>query len=403
MAIPNLPSINSYDVNLGTTITYQANNGYTPVLSSRIYILDVNENLVGSHLYVAQNSAEGATTHVLPAIDDISWVWEEDAIENNKQYIMYIVAYSDEEGTSAIGAQSNQIGFWTLPQPTLSINLSTIQTTEIDVTSYNVTAIYDTNDATINNAPSQYQFSLYNATSDILISKSKVIYGMGIDNYDGTFQINYTFNGLRDGATYYIIVEVVSLQGMIAQDGLDKNKKIKPVLAIAPINVLTAENNCEEGCVELRSSITQILGKMTDGSDPDDYITQDGINLTTSSLVWSGGLSFSANWNFSFWANDFTYAENISAGNEDVIIHLANTSEANGGIIDVYMLKDENDEYQKAVMVVYPMGYDGIASYFESNEVEIPIGQTEFTWFGIQYKDYVYSIEIDNVTIPSEN
>ena len=403
MATPNLPSINAFDVNLGTTITYQANNGYVPVLSSRIYILDVNENLVGSHLYVAQNSAEGATIHILPSVDDASWVWEDDEAENNKQYLMYIVAYSDTSGLTPIGARSNQIGFWTFPQPSLSIDLSTSETTEIDVTSYNVTATYDTNDAIINNAPSQYQFNLYNANSDILVSKGEIVYGTGIDNYDGTFQINYTFGSLRDGVEYYITAEVVSLQGMVEQDGLSKDKKIKPALAIAPINVLSAENNCDEGCVELRSSITQILGEMSDGSDPDDYITQDGIDLTEKSLAWISGLSFSSNWNFSFWANDFTYAENINASNKDVVIHLANTSETNGGIIDVYMLRDENDEYQKAVMIVYPMGYGGVASYFESNEIEMPIGQTEFTWFGIQYKDYVYSIEIDNVTIPSEN
>lgn len=398
MATPYLPNINSYDIDVGTTITYQANNAYTLLYSNKINIYNINDELICSHTY-AVNASQGITTamvasqHVIPDIDDDSWVFAtghtKAEMVNNQQYFMNIITYTSDD----VFGTSNKIGFWTLPTPTVDIE---IEAQQIPTTSYNVIAKYDTNDAIVNNAPNEVKFYIY--YGDYLYAESPVIFTSGIIGEGGQYQLNYTFDNLRNGDTYYIVVMVSSLQGMLTYDGLEKNKKITPQIEIIPINVLSAKNNKCDGSIDIKSSLTNIVGELADGSTYESRKVANGVDLqnpTNTNLIYDEGLTFTANYNLSFWATDITYATNINPQSTQYILHLVNTDD-NGGIIDVFMLEDDDSTHEKAVMCVYPTGYDGVVNYFESNEIEMPTNG--YTWIGLQYKNYIYDIKIDNVT-----
>ena len=65
------------------------------------------------------------------------------------------------------------------------------------------------------------------------------------------------------------------------------------------------------------------------------------------------------------------------------------------------MIKDDESLNHKAVMYVYPLGYyAGESHYYESLSVPIPNAEIdEYTAIMVQYADYTYAIDIDNVII----
>ena len=208
MATPTLNTIDSYSVSNGVTLTFDANSGTNLVRGSILTILDMDSNILATHIYIPNTYGEAAVTHILPSktaltnesttpsayssstsyvIDDIVsyngatyrcvqnsvgnaptdndyWVWLGNAIgafsyissdfatdyTNETQcqyYIQTFVSYEDDLTLSGESGNSNKRSAWTLPQPTVTID--TIgENGEINTTSYTIGVTYDTNIAT---------------------------------------------------------------------------------------------------------------------------------------------------------------------------------------------------------------------------------------------------------------
>lgn len=404
MATPQLISADAYDVNVGTIIQFNANNGYQPVKSSKIFILDIEGNLLGSHLYQGENIADAASRHIITKKNGDGWTWTSEELkakyDNNNQYIIYIVTFSDIWGTQNPSFRSNEIGVWALRTPLLNI---IIDDPHPETTSYIASAEYDSTGSLINNAPNSAKFYLYTRLDDEVVDESPIIYTSGIMDNTGKYLLNYTFDNLVNGREYYISVEITSVQGMVVKaSSIDT---ITPSISIPPLNVIQLENDRCNACINIHSQLTNIEGKMADGSNPSEYISPNGMLLTDNELIYDIGLSFTPNWNLSFWGNQFNYANQIYLGSQEYIMHFISmdTSQNPVAYIDVFMLKDKTDVFQKAVMCVYPIGNNGVASYFESNEIFKPNASiNEFTCIKLQYKNYLYSIEIENKIITPE-
>ena len=400
MATPYLPAIDSYDIETGITISFTANNAYTAVKATRVFVEDATGNPIGNHLYTNSDTSIASTIHPLPRKSSASWVWN-DATKylNNKQIVIYIRTYIDAAGTIEMGT-SNKVAVWCLPTPTIQIQ---IDEPTIESTSYNVAAIYTANNASVSNNVNEVQFSLYSKynfkkyKANQLIAQSPIIYSSGIYIGNGQYQLNYEFEGLVNNCTYYITVDCKTSRNMTTSDGYNKANIVTPHVTIGSIDAVALTNNACDGCVDVRSYITKMEGQTASEVEP--TITPDGIDLSEDALIFHDGLAFSSNYSVSFWGKDFTYAVSSGEFLEDYTLKF----DGEYGAIRVYMVEDETHTYHKALMYVYPLNeFKGVVTYIESNEVEQPTGEHEFTCIGIQYKNARYSIVLTNVTVEPE-
>mgnify|MGYP003292049793 CR=1 FL=1 len=401
MAAPFLSAIDAYSIDVGTTIKFTANNAYTEVKATKIFIEDVMGNAIGEHIYTNADPSITASQHVIPPKSGDGWTWvDADKYDDNSQLVMYIVTYIDSEATTILGT-SSKIGFWLLPPATIRVS---IDQHIVHTTSYTATAIYNSNNSRISNTVNEVQFGIYvrydykQYKENQLIELSPIMYTSGVFVGDGDYRLNYTFDNLVNGCEYYITVDAVTSRGMKCSDGYGRNRSVKPETSIVAMNLVEPINNACDGCIDVHSSISTIQGELTDGTAP--IITPNGIDLSEKELVFSDGLAFSNSYNFSFWGNEFNYAENATIGSDEYILNMSGEY----GTIKVYMVEDETHTYQKALLYVFPLGEDkGVGTYIESNEVAQPnASNDEFTCITIQYKNARYQIKLTNVTIEPE-
>lgn len=407
MATPYLSAIDAYDVLVGTTIYYEANNAFTDIRATKVFIEDATGNPIGNHLYVAEPDVL-ATQHVLSPLPttttDDSWEFDDETkYRNNKQMVMYITTYLDEEATIPI-ATSNKIGFWALSTPNLQIN---IDEREIATTSYTVTAIYNPNNASITNTINEVVFNLHvkydykQYKRDQLVASSDKIYTSGVYIGNGNYQLNYKFDNLVNKCEYYITVECLTSRGMYARDGFSRDKTIIPDVDISAITLITPTNNACDGSIDIHTSISDISGKMESEHDPAELITDKGIELNSvdDSLIYDNGLAFSNNYNMSIWAKDFVYADRIVYDLDNIDTRPIICLRGQYGTISVFMIQDEDEANHKALLYVRPYGDTTAISIIESNELPIPTGENDYTCIGIQYKNARYGVTLTTVTI----
>lgn len=152
------------------------------------------------------------------------------------------------------------------------ITLNNLGDGVIESQSYKFTGEYSQSE---NDALKSYKFVLYDfqkrqiAISDELFSQI----------------IEYEFGGLENDANYYVEIKVKSVNGGDATTGLQPIyvKYLIPRMA----NVLSLDNNFENGCVDIEIKAIQVRFQLSDGSYEyinDEWINIDGCIYTDSEL-----------------------------------------------------------------------------------------------------------------------
>lgn len=424
MANPILDVVSSYSVSNGTTLTFNANLGTNLVRGSKVEIRTETGALIATHFYIPTTYDEAASRHVIPskqalinesvapstwsasttyAIDAVvkhgnetyicikqaqgtppnedaeSWhrisngttplsvlASNFDSVyvdEAQFQYTLFTFVDIDTSGsqTTPIGLSnsSNIRSAWTLPNPTIQFNNVT---SPIATTSYTVNITYDTHQTTsvnkVYNPIESIVWELYkvNGAMETLVKTSDITYNSGTQITSSTYQLNYTFNQLSNGSTYKIKCNATSILGMSASG---QTIDILVDATTYQISTFGVEEDSCNGRIKITSKLVDVTGNSN--------VTPQGgeINLTNQGdyCTWNQGLGFTNNWTARFWAYDLQVADRIVP--EQATLHFE--SSTTGGIIDGYVIQDPNG--YRFDLYVYPSGYDGVASYFQSNVV----------------------------------
>lgn len=251
---PIVNQINAFDVNVGTTIEFNIIGGTDLVRSNVIYIYDLDDNsLICTHLYITTESL-----HILPAKTSPSIIYasgkSSSDFVNNKQYYAQIQTFTDTAGTLNGSGLSVSKLFWCLPTPGLSIE--TIPAS-IAITSYNVIATYNTNitvtDIAVTNIVQQYKFDLYDSGGS-LKATSGIIIGSGTQQgITNVYDLNYNFTDLIDGNSYYVVIAVTTVEGMV----LTSTSNTFVVNVNAPtLGKATVINNTCNGYISVTSNLS---------------------------------------------------------------------------------------------------------------------------------------------------
>lgn len=286
---PTITTINAFDVTAGTTIDFNIVGGTDVVRSNKLYIYDTSDNsLILTHVYVSTESI-----HELPAKTDASIVYavgkSSADFVNQHQYYACIQTFTNTTATEGVSGFSTAKLFWALPAPALTFNNVPAS---IATTSYNFQAVYDTHVTSnigVTNELAQYQFDLYKSTG-ALVQTSTVIVGSGSQvGTTTTYNLSYNFTGLEDGSSYYAKCTAVTSEGMqlVATSGTLAVNVSAPSLGAA-----TVVNNACDGYISVTSnlsssytsSITKVLVKRKDGSDPlGKWLTLFSIDIAQAS------------------------------------------------------------------------------------------------------------------------
>lgn len=431
MTTPILDIVPSYDVSSGVTLDFNSNYGTNLVRGSQVTIRDQNNNILATHIYIPNTYALASTQHIIPSkqalinesvtpsaysasttynidavvsylnktyicIQQASGIaptndayWQllvngvapvayvsdnfETAYVNEKQlqyYVTIFVGYrvvANQVVLSGESGASNTRGAWTLPTPTVTID-NIGESGSIATTSYTLGINYNTNQvATISkvyNPPQQILLNLYRRVGSNweLFQTSGEIYNSGSQLSDTSYYMNYSFEGMVNGDTYYIELQLQTLLGMSVTT---QSNQFTINATTYQISSFSVENDSCNGRVIITSDIVDIYGESS--SEPID----GELDITNGGYcTWTEGLSFTNNWTMRFWGYDFTVADTIPS--DQRVVHL--TSAESNGVIDGYFVEVENG--YRFDLYVYPIGYDGVTNYYQSNIVSTLGSQT---------------------------
>lgn len=428
MATPTLNIINSYSVDDGVTLTFDANYGTNLVRGSVLTIMDMNDKVLAWHIYIPDTYTTASTTHVLPSktallnesvtpnayndttsyvIDDIvayngstykcvkantgnapdtsdSWVLLGNVVGkfsyvstnflthyiNEKQYqytIQTFVSYQSDLTLNGKSGDSNKVSAWVLPTPTIDIDTIGINNV-IETTSYTIGITYSTNIQTsiIN--------QVYNPIKTIEFE---------LQTWKGNEWITYKksdvlYNSgtlLLDGV-YYLNY---TFNGMTNGDSYRVVANATSILGMTTsgvsntfvvnaktyqLDAFSVDGDSCNGRIEIKSNIINIEGESS-------TTPQEGeIDLGNEDWCkWGDGLAFTNNWTARFWVYDITIADEIPS--TQYIVRFK--SKITNGIIEIYAIQDASNENNcKLGLYVYPTGYESsVPTYLESNSVPI--------------------------------
>lgn len=379
---PIIQKINAFDVTQGTVINYSIVGGTTLVRSSKVFIYDNATNeLICTHLDTTTLS-----THTLPRNTHSSIIYANGKSSadytNEKQYYMLLQTFTDTSGTAGASGLSSASLFWGLKFPTVMFDAVP---TNIDTTSYNFSAVYDTQitTASVSNIMQQYKFDLYNE-SNVLVQTSGVVLGSGtpVEGQEHQYSISYNFSGLNNDETYYSVVTAVSTEGMTATNFSGSLTVSVDEVSFAKAKVT---NNACDGYITIVSNITNIVGKTnvdTDNLDGKIDLTGDGW------LVWDEGFTFptisvpnvgiTSRWTMELWGMKFEPSG--LTDNESFFIKLEDTGDMFFYIRE-HMYTDDPDvpetPHIRVDLYIYPYGREyGMSAYLQSNSIPKPDDDT---------------------------
>lgn len=284
---PTITTINAFDASVGTVINFNIIGGTDIVRSNKVYIYDlVTNDLICTHLVVTTESI-----HELPPNTDasISYASGKSAADftNNKEYYLQIQTFTNSAGTMGASGLSLAKVFWCLESPTLNV---LYPSGVVPTTSCNVQAQYTTNAPNdVINITQQYQFDLYNAGGQF-IQTSGIIYGSGEQvGTSTTYNINYNFSGLVQNNTYYVVVTILTIEGMTVRQ---TSSLFTVNVNIPTLPKATVINDACYGYISVisnmsgsySSSIQKVLIKRRDVDDINEtWVTLHGRNITKAS------------------------------------------------------------------------------------------------------------------------
>ena len=305
---PIITTFDAFNVNIGTIIDFNIIGGTNIVRSNKLYVYDLNNDLIFTHLYVSTESI-----HELPDKNDSSIVYASGKTSsdfvNQRQYYACIQTFTDTNGIEGASGYSTAKLFWALPTPLLSINEIPAS---IDITSYNCIALFDANitlDIGTSNIIQQYKFDLYKSTG-VLVQTSGVIVGSGEQiGASHQYNIHYNFINLENLSSYYIVVTTTSTEGMV-------NSTTSTTFTVntnAPtLGKATVINNSCDGYISITSNlsssyspeITKILVKRLDKSD----ITRTWLTLFSIDIETASDMDFTVIDFYNRYGREYQYA-----------------------------------------------------------------------------------------------
>ena len=305
---PIITTFDAFNVNIGTIIDFNIIGGTNIVRSNKLYVYDLNNDLIFTHLYVSTESI-----HELPDKNDSSIVYASGKTSsdfvNQRQYYACIQTFTDTNGIEGASGYSTAKLFWALPTPLLSINEIPAS---IDITSYNCIALFDANitlDIGTSNIIQQYKFDLYKSTG-VLAQTSGVIVGSGEQiGASHQYNIHYNFINLENLSSYYIVVTTTSTEGMV-------NSTTSTTFTVntnAPtLGKATVINNSCDGYISITSNlsssyspeITKILVKRLDKSD----ITRTWLTLFSIDIETASDMDFTVIDFYNRYGREYQYA-----------------------------------------------------------------------------------------------
>lgn len=303
---PIIIQIPAFNVEVGTTIDFNIIGGTNIVRSNKLYVYNLDNDLIFTHTYVSTESL-----HELPSKTDASIVYASgktsNDFNNGNQYYAIIQTFTDIYATEGASGFSTAKLFWALPTPTLDIN--TIPAS-IDITSYNVSAVYDTNvNLSDINIIQQYQFDLYKSTG-VLVQTSGVIVGSGtaVVGSNTQYSINYNFSGLEEGESYYVIATITTNQSWTISD---TSSTFSVIIDVPTLGSATVLNSCD-GYISITSNlsasytsdITKILVKRLDVND----VTQTWLTLFSIDVESASDMNFTVIDYYNRYGKEYKYA-----------------------------------------------------------------------------------------------
>ncbi len=305
---PTIATFNAFNVNVGTVIDFNIIGGTNIVRSNKLYVYDLNNNLVFTHLYVSTESV-----HELPAKNDSSIIYAPGKTSadfiNQQQYYACIQTFTDASATEGASGYSIAKLFWALPTP--SLILDTVPAS-IDITSYNFVAVFNTNislNIGTSNLIQQYRFDLYKSTG-VLVQTSGIIVGTGEQvGASHQYRINYNFSNLENLSSYYVVITTTTTEGMV-------NTVTSSTFAVninAPtLGEATVVNNDCDGYISITSNlsasytsdIVKILVKRLDKSD----ITKTWLTLFSIDINNASDMNFTVVDFYNRYGREYQYA-----------------------------------------------------------------------------------------------
>lgn len=262
MATPIIQKINAFNASEGTTILFNIVGSSAIIRSSKITIYDSNNNKICTHIY---NSTQ--LQHVIPANTDETIVYESGKtyldFSNGYSYSMTIDVYGSVDAQGESLGTSSRVQFWCLDYPVLQFINPSVDV-DIQTSSYifnaNCTIVYPIGvSVPITNRVQSYKFDLYKGGEEgsVLKESSGNIYGTGNDLGNNVYSLSYNFSNLENGGNYYVVLSIVTEQGMKETATSDI---ISVVLEDVAFSITEVRNNACNGCIEISSNITNIIG-----------------------------------------------------------------------------------------------------------------------------------------------
>lgn len=372
---PILQDVVAFDVTEGTTIYFNVSSSTEFIRSSIVTFADYDTGDV-----VATNTYR--TTQLYNVIPP-----NLAGLSNGEQYRVYVDVYTQTDPTGHESAgTSTAKPIWCLPNPTITFTAPAGEgSLNIETSTYTFSALFEMyTDASlvesVTNKVQSYQFDLYNGTSgaSTLADTSGLIYGTGtpVAGSDIDYILDYTFNGLLNNNSYYVVLTVITEQGM-SVDNI--SSFVIPRLDDITFASAQVDNNSCEGYIEVRSNITNIIGhtnvNFIEGSGEIDLTNYGdyaiwGYDPQTQEVEYN--VSFpNSNWSVLISAknlipsisspndnNDKTYMLHMSSGNNKNGIYLYARNDDDDLWIDMYIVRNTDITYMQSNSISKPSETD---------------------------------------------
>ena len=320
---PILYNIAAFDASHTQTFKFFVNGG-DRVASNKLIIRknDSSQEVVYERI---------ATTFSLENLYDPSDATYPNALENGQYYQAVIITYNEAGGSGDSSVESLPIQFYCYTQPTFDfINLPTGNI--VQGSNYTFSVQYS---QTENEPLSQYNFSLYD-TSNNLVATSGAVY---TGSTTVPIEISYTFDGFLNGERYKLLVAGQTAEGtLISTPVIFIDIAYNTPEIFSPMYVT---NNCDGGYISVQSNLILLDGSY-EGGQP-TYIDGSAIDLSNSddSVTWGQNYTIPDDFSVVVWGYNFI-------NDEDIII----LKDENGDIVRV-QYKEESGECWFELFVYY--------------------------------------------------
>lgn len=307
---PILNQVPAWDATKGYTFTFNVVGG-TQVAGSVLTIRDNETNVV---VYEHTESSYNFS-NTIPA----------NVLENGTNYNASLITLDINLNQSV---ESNVIQFYCYDTPVIN-GLNIPSGDIIPSSEFPFEATYSQSQGEMLNT---YRFTLYNV-SQVEIATSGTMYATNITpSYQGDtilIPLAYTFTGLLDNNTYYLKIDGLTANGMVATT--DMVQFVVRYSVPSAFAQLTAVNNCNEGYIRIESNVVLIDG--TAFPEP-IYIDNQKIDLTRdgSYVVFDKGYEVPSNFTTQLWF--------ANPKDNDTLLEMG---DINGNGMKLYTIDDQED------------------------------------------------------------